>query len=58
MSRKTYVEITCDNCGLADFAVPGNVDAQVRSVGSIVTRDRKDFCNKKCRDEFRQKNGK
>lgn len=50
--KKTYVEMSCDRCGQADYYKPGNVDAQARENGWIVTRDGKHFCNRECRDAY------
>lgn len=55
MSRSTYVEISCDNCGQADYLKPGNVDKQARDNGWIVTVVRKDFCDKACKEEYKSR---
>ena len=51
MGRNKWVEIHCDFCGSADYVLPGNVDAQARNHGWIITKDKYDFCSDKCRKE-------
>lgn len=51
--KRSYVELTCDQCGQADHYRPGNVDALARENGWIITRDGKHFCDAACRDAYR-----
>lgn len=54
--KKTYVEYTCDFCGMADHYLPNNSDKEARSYGWIITSDKKHFCCKECYKDY--KNGK
>lgn len=54
MARSKWVEVTCDHCGGVDYYRPGDVTAQARESGWIVTRDGKDFCDKECLSEYRK----
>ena len=47
MKRK-WVEISCDYCGCACHYLPGDVNAQARKDGWIITRDGKHYDSDKC----------
>ena len=53
--KRSWVEISCDYCGCADHYRPGNVDAQARENGWIITRDGKCYCDKTCYSKGRKK---
>jgi hypothetical protein len=54
MSKTVYTEVSCDQCGQADFYIRGtNVDKAFRKSGGIATKNGKHFCDKDCREEWR-----
>lgn len=46
--RRSWVELTCDHCGNADYYAPGSVDAAARSHGWIITRDGRHYDTQEC----------
>lgn len=53
MTRRKYIEVSCDYCSSAiEYLTPGgNTDAEIRSIGGVVSKHG-DFCDKDCRDSF------
>ena len=49
MSRMTYVEVTCNGCGCADFYLYPTTNKQIEDAGYLV-EGRKHFCNQECKD--------
>lgn len=47
MSRKSWVEISCDECGGIIHLRPGNVTRQLRVLEWVITHNKLDFCSKK-----------
>lgn len=47
--KRTYTEISCDNCGLADFYKPPYVDEKAMDNGWIVA-GRKQYCDQQCKE--------
>lgn len=56
--KRTYVELSCDQCHQADYYYPGHVDATARANGWVITRDGKHFCDSKCQDEYEKSHRK
>jgi hypothetical protein len=53
VSKRTYVEVTCDHCGSASHYLPGAVVASARADGWIVTHGGRHYCSIKCYDAAR-----
>lgn len=51
MARSRWVEISCDYCSQGDYYKPGNVTAQARKNGWIVSKHG-DFCGRSCMTIF------
>jgi len=49
MTRKTYVEVTCDRCGCAEHFLHPITNEQIADSGYIV-EGRKHFCSKDCKE--------
>ncbi|MHC4621134.1 MAG: hypothetical protein ACYTEQ_25590 [Planctomycetota bacterium] len=46
--KRTWVELTCDNCGCAEHFTRGDVEAKARAAGWIITKDGKHYDSKEC----------
>jgi len=46
--KRTYIQLTCDKCGCADYYSPGKVETAARKNGWIITKDGKHYDNKEC----------
>jgi len=54
MSITRWYEIICNNCGCAQHFL-GNIvlaEKQFRSFGGIKTKDKKHYCDKKCKESY------
>ena len=56
--RRTYLEISCDECNDTEHYPAGTSDKELRADNWIITRDKKEFCDKECLDEYRAINKK
>jgi len=57
MSKVILVEVACDYCTAAiGHYHQGNVDADARQDGAIISRDGHHFCDQKCRRAWREDN--
>ena len=56
MTKRTWVEVQCDECGCACHYKPGNVEASARKDGWVITRSGLHFCDRKCLDLYSQNN--
>ena len=50
MAIRRYAELECDHCGSCDHYGIGerSTEEQARSMGWIITKNRKHYCLKKC----------
>lgn len=48
--KTIWIEIQCDNCGIADYYLPPYVNSKkvARGNGWIITSDDKHYCSKEC----------
>ena len=56
MSRKRYIEVSCDECSavidyFGGFLKRDSINEIMRGIGAVVD-GRKDFCSEECRDNY------
>ena len=51
----TWIEMSCDNCGQADYYPPSGHEKAARKNGWIITRDKKHYCDSRCKKKAEDK---
>lgn len=54
MTRRTYIELSCNYCGQGDYYHPGSLLQRAKANGWVLTRNG-DFCDKECKKNFEKR---